>query len=323
MSTAPKAARPGDEIAWREAVMHLYKPTDPTTGVIVKNEPCTAGKKSAGFVRHIEIDVSGTNLVGQCQPGQSIGVLPPGVDTAGKPHKLRLYSLASPTGGEDGAGKIISTTVKRTIDEHWDSGKLFLGVCSNFLCDAQVGDKVSLTGPSGKKFILPKDPGNHDFLFFATGTGIAPFRGMVMDLLRDSPRSRVALVMGSPYATDLIYDRVFRDLAAKHPSFTYHTAISREDNAGQGRLYVQDRLRTDRAALEPMLTSGRTLIYVCGIAGMELGILQELARTLPPSALEHYMEVDPAARADIGSWNRSMLHKQIHLTRKVLLEVYA
>lgn len=302
--------------------MHLYKPTDPCTGIITKTECCTASKKAAGFVRHIEIDVSGTNLVGRCQPGQSIGVLPPGVDTSGKPHKLRLYSLASPAGGEDGQGRIISTTVKRTIDEHWDTKALFLGVCSNYLCDLKVGDQVRLTGPSGKKFILPQRLADHDFLFFATGTGIAPFRGMVKDVLAQSTSSRVALVMGSPYSSDLLYDGFFRDTATASPRFTYHPAVSREPNAPHGKLYVQDRLRTDREALLPMLTSGRTLIYICGIAGMELGIIQELARALPPDALEHYLHIDPSA-GPIEGWTRQMLHKQLVLTRKVLMEVYA
>lgn len=300
--------------------MHLYRVAAPCTGVVTKTECCTAGRKAAGFCRHIEIDVSGTSLVGQCQPGQSIGVLPPGLDEHGKAHKLRLYSLANPTGGEDGQGRIISTTVKRTIDEHWDSHRLFLGVCSNYLCDLEVGAKVTLTGPSGKKFILPQRLEDHDYLFFATGTGIAPFRGMVTDILRAGTQSRVTLVMGSPYATDLLYDLEFREAAARHPRFTYLTAVSRDPG---GRLYVQDRLRTHREDLEPLLKSERTLVYICGVAGMELGIFQEMARVLPASWLDHYMQVDPAVMRDIDSWQRTMLHKQVHLTRRVLMEVYA
>jgi hypothetical protein len=56
---------------------------------------------------------------------------------------------------------------------------------------------------------------------------------------------------------------------------------------------------------------------------MEMGIFQQLARSLSPAALEQYLKADPAAMADIGSWNRSMLHKQLHLSRRVFLEVYA
>ena len=74
--------------------------------------------KSASFVKHLEIDVSGTELAGNFTTGQAFGVIAPGLDHRGKPHKVRLYSFACPSSGEDGAGNIISTTPKRLIDEH-------------------------------------------------------------------------------------------------------------------------------------------------------------------------------------------------------------
>jgi len=318
----------GTEIPLRPAQMHLYKPVAPAIGTITKNEPCTAGRKAAGFVRHIEFDVTGTQLAGRCIPGQAIGVLPDGLDKDGREHKLRLYSLASPTRGEDGQGCILSTTVKRLIDEDWNTGGLFLGVASNWLCDRKPGDKVRLTGPSGKRFVLPVDAAAHDYVFFATGTGIAPFRGMIADLLEGGVNTRVALVMGSPYATDLLYDKWLRETAAKHPNFSYITAISREPNAGSGGgpplgpMYVQDRIASDYATLEPLLVSERCLIYICGLAGMEIGIIRQLARTLPASAREGYLEADAEVLTNVDGWARTMLHKQIKLTRRIALEVY-
>jgi len=311
------------EIALPEAKMHLYRPGEPCTARITKSEICTA-PKAAGFVRHVEFDVSGTQLAGNVLPGQSIGVIARGHDEKGRPHAVRLYSVASPTRGEDGQGQVISTTVKRTIDEHWESHKLFLGVASNHLCDLQVGDEVKLSGPNGKRFLLPADRAAHDYIFFATGTGIAPFRGMVIDLLESRAASKVVLVMGSPYATDLLYDIDFRKLESEHRNFTYLTAISREKQTdGHDRMYVQDRLVSHREQLLPMLASERTQVYVCGIAGMELGIIQQLARLLPASALEQYLHADAEAMSDIAGWNRKMLHKQLKLSRRMVLEVYA
>lgn len=302
--------------------MHLHSPAEPATAVCVSNERCTE-RKAAHFVRHITFDVTGTRLAGNFRSGQSFGILPPGVDEKGKPHKLRLYSIASPSAGEDGKGNVLATTVKRTIDEHWDTGKLFLGVASNFLCDLQPGDKVQLTGPNGKRFVLPKQAAAHDYIFFATGTGIAPFRGMLMDLLAARVPSRIVLIMGSAYATDLIYNAQFLKLQQEHPNFTYITAISRErQEDGNGPLYVQDRLQTHRDMFLPILDSERTLVYVCGLAGMELGIFQKMAGFLPDHALARFLQVDPAAMADVRSWQRSMLHKQVKPTRRVFLEVY-
>lgn len=304
--------------------MHIYRPNEPVVARVTKSEVCTARSKAAGFVRHVELDISGTNLVGQVLPGQSIGVLAPGVDAKGRAHAVRLYSVASPTCGEDGEGKIISTTVKRTIDEDWETHRLFLGVCSNYLCDVQVGEEVRLSGPNGKKFLVPADAASHDYVFFATGTGIAPFRGMVMDLLRQKVNSCITLVMGSPYATDLLYHQQFTKLAEEHPNFTYLTAISREKQAdGHGPMYVQDRVTANKDVLMPLLAGDRTLIYVCGIAGMEIGIFQHMARHLPKATLEHYIQADSETMGKIDSWDRKMLHRQIKVSKRVFLEVYA
>lgn len=306
--------------------MHLHTPADPGTGVVVSSEPCSRGK-SAGFTRHIVIDVGQTRLAGAFRSGQSFGVLPPGNDDRGRPHQVRLYSIASPTSGEDGGGRHLATTVKRTIEEHRETHRLFLGVASNYLCDLQPGDHVTVTGPNGKRFVLPENTAEHDFLFFATGTGIAPFRGMSMDLFEKQSgapsASRAVLVMGSAYQTDLLYDEDFRRLASRHSRFEYLTAISRHHQEdAPDPMYVQHRLRTHRDRLTALLESPRTLVYICGISGMEVGIFQEMARILPPAILDQYLHVTPEARAGIDHWNRSMINRQVKPTRRVLTEVY-
>lgn len=263
--------------------MGLVRPRTPVTGRVVSNETCLRGK-SASFVRHTVIDVSGTPLSGNFRAGQSFGVIAPGSDAAGKPHKVRLYSIACATWGEDGAGNHLSTTTKRVIDEFVPQSplddpndhSLFLGVCSNYLCDLVTGDEVSLTGPQGKRFLLPQEAGDHDYLLVATGTGIAPFRGMVLELLTgpDGPvESRIDLVMGVPYTTDLLYDDLFRELASRFPNFHYHTAVSRESQP----LYVGGLIENQMSYFAPLLSSPRTLVYVCGLEGMEMGLYEAFA----------------------------------------------
>ena len=44
--------------------------------------------------------------------GQSIGVIPDGIDKNGKPHKLRLYSIASSALGDFGNSKTVSVFKK-------------------------------------------------------------------------------------------------------------------------------------------------------------------------------------------------------------------
>lgn len=308
-----------------EVQMHLHAPNDPGTGRVVQTHRCTAKEKSAGVVRHVAIDVSGTRLAGNFKAGQSFGVIPPGVDANGKPHKLRLYSIASPSRGEDGQGQVLATTVKRTIDEHWETHRLFTGICSNYLCDLQVGDEVKVTGPAGKRFVLPQKTDEHDYLFIATGTGIAPFRGMIKDLLEGSAptSSRIMLIMGSPYATDLLYDAEMRECASRHPNFTYLTAISREVQKDVPKpLYVHERLLTHREQVREILHGTRGLVYVCGIAGMELGVMQSLNHVLPGTDLEPYLAVSDDFRQQPQTWERRMIHKEIKPSRRMFLEVY-
>ncbi|MBL9147547.1 MAG: hypothetical protein JNM94_02520 [Phycisphaerae bacterium] len=351
--TSPSASTPaGHPLAGSpdlvEAKMHLVLPTAPVTGRIVESRLCMKAK-SASFVRHVAIDVSGTPLAGSFQAGQSFGVIPDGVDAFGKPHKVRLYSLASPTWGEDGHGNVIATTPKRLIaerepqkpsDDPSDHG-LFTGVCSNWLCDRKVGDAVQVSGPNGKRFCLPKNPNDHDYLFLATGTGIAPFRGFLMELLQGPPAhspaaarwkpctSRIELLMGSPYTTDLLYDDLFRGLAAAHPNFRYTTVISRESrldeqgNPARGE-YVHQHLERgverDFGRFREFLGSPRTLIYVCGLAGMQVGIFHMLAKH---GLGDGYLTVhEELAGISPHDWTPDQIKRRVRPTHRCMLEVY-
>ncbi len=258
--------------------INLVKPKDPVEVPILESKIATAAA-SPNFIRHITFDVSGTLLENNIRSGQSIGILAPGVDEKGKPHSLRLYSVASPTGGEDGNGKIYATTVKRVIDENWETQELFTGVASNYFCSLKPGDTVKMTGPSGKRYLLPENPENYNYIFFATGTGIAPFRGMITDLVKAGSKNEIVLVFGCPYRTDLLYADDFNKLDADLPNFHYLKMISREAPRADGsKPYVQSALTYNEDLLGPILKKDNTLIYICGLKGMEDGILKTLLK---------------------------------------------
>ncbi len=311
--------------------MNVVKPKAPVTGRVVATHRCMKGK-SASFIRHVAIDVGGTPLEGVVQVGQSFGVTAPGVAANGKPHAVRLYSCSSPSWGEDGQGRVIATTPKRVIDERTpqkdgddpDDHRLFLGVCSNYLCDLRVGDEVQVSGPNGKRFLLPVDTEAHDYLFLATGTGVAPFRGMAMELF-DRPAgptgSDVRLVMGTPYTTDLLYDDLFTNYAKTRDNFTYDVAISREARPDGGRgWYVHQLIEQRLDAFRPMLENPRTIIYICGLIGMQFGLYQVLATAGLGDGYfvvgEALQDVDPAA------WTRDQMRRHIRPTARLCIEVY-
>ncbi len=259
-----------------DVAINLVKPKDPVEVRIVSTEIATAAP-SPNFIRHITFDVSGTPLEGNIRAGQSVGILAPGTDANGKPHALRLYSVASPTGGEHGDGKIYSTTVKRVIDEHWETQELFTGVASNHFCSLKAGSTVRMTGPSGKRFLLPEHPEQYNYVFFATGTGVAPFRGMLLDLEALGMPTDTVLVFGCAYRSDFLYADLFGRIELGHPNFRYLKAVSREALRGDGsKPYVQTLIEDEAALLQPILRRENTLIYVCGLKGMEDGIYRML-----------------------------------------------
>ena len=306
--------------------MNLIRPKAPAMSRVVSNELCMNGK-SASFVKHLVLDVSGTPLAGNFRAGQSFGVITPGTDERGRPHKVRLYSVACSSSGEDGTGNWVSTTPKRLIDEYRaqkttddpTDHRLFLGVCSNYLCDVREGDEVAVTGPNGKRFLLPEDIEAHNYLFLATGTGIAPFRGMLMELFEGAGgpiRGQAALVMGTPYTTDLLYEDLFQRLRRAHPNFEYHTAISRESN----RLYVGSLIDREIDKFKELLADPRTLIYVCGLEGMQFGIFQTLARH---GLADGYLNIrEDLARQPPETWRFAEMKGRIKPTGRCMLEVY-
>jgi ferredoxin--NADP+ reductase len=124
--------------------MNTYRPKEPLTTKVVFNKLIT--QEGAGDVNHIAFDHEGELPYAE---GQSIGVLAKGLDKNGKPHKLRLYSIASSAPGDFGDGKTVSLCVKRLIYDDPESGKEVKGVCSNYICDLKAGDEVEITGPVG------------------------------------------------------------------------------------------------------------------------------------------------------------------------------
>jgi ferredoxin--NADP+ reductase len=325
MTSAPDIAH----VELPEVAVRIATAQNPAVAHVVGNVPCTHGKSNA-WIRNIELDVSGTSLAGAFRAGQAIGVIPPGYDAQGRPHKVRLYSIASPDRGEDGRAGVLCTPVKRVVDEYWADASalvrqrgLFMGVCSNYLCDLEVGDTVHVTGPVGKRFLVPTHPGRHNHVFVATGTGIAPFRGMLLELLRGESRvdSEIWLLMGSPYTSDLLYHELFLELEREHGNFHYLQAISREPDDGAGRgVYVDALLERHCDHLAPLLADSRTVLYLCGLVGMQFNVFRRLA-TL--GLLEGYAVAKRGSLgADPAAWTGQEMKHALRATDRCMIEVY-
>jgi len=252
---------------------NLYKQAEPLVAKILENTHLTVD--SPNDVRHIVIDFSGSNY--RFLAGQSAGILPPGLDALGKPNKLRLYSIASSAAGEHYGPQTLALCVKRVVYTIPETGEERKGVCSNFLCDLKPGDSVSMTGPAGKSFLLPQIP-DANLIMIATGTGIAPFRGFLHQRYKEPPQKTGEswLFFGIQHRADFLYEEELCDYKSED---SYHlvTAISREEKTADGRkMYVQDRIAENAHALIELMEKPNTYLYMCGLRGMETGIIDAL-----------------------------------------------
>jgi benzoyl-CoA 2,3-dioxygenase component A len=242
---APKSAA--------KPTINLYNLSKPAVAKVTGNFRLT--KDESHDVRHIILDLGAQPL--PYLEGQSVGIIPPGVDEKGNPHLPRLYSISSPRDGERAGYNNVSLTVKR--DE--------MGLCSNYICDLNIGDEVRVTGPFGSTFLLPDDP-DARLLMVCTGTGSAPMRAFTMRRQRTLGGKSGGMVMffGARTADSLPY---FGPLK-KVPSdiLEQHLVFSREGT----KEYVQDRMIKDEERVAELLEDPNTHVYICGLRGMEEGV---------------------------------------------------
>jgi benzoyl-CoA 2,3-dioxygenase component A len=219
--------------------------------------------------------------------GQSIGIIPPGLDANGKPHHARQYSIASPRNGERPGYNNLSLTIKRVLEDH--SGKPVRGVASNYMCDLQVGDKVQVIGPFGASFLMPNHPRSH-IVMICTGTGSAPMRAMTewRRRLRQSGKlegGKLMLFFGARTQEELPYFGPLQNLPKDFIDINF--AFSRMNGpGGQPKRYVQDVLRERAADLVPLLKDPNACFYVCGLKAMEEGVVLALRDVATQAGLD-------------------------------------
>ena len=206
--------------------------------------------------------------------GQSIGIVPPGVDANGRAHHPRQYSIASPRNGERPGYNNLSLTVKRVLEDH--QGQPVRGVASNYLCDLAVGDEVQVIGPFGASFLMPNHPKSH-IVMICTGTGSAPMRAMTewRRRLRNSGKfegGKLMLFFGARTKEELPYFGPLQSLPKDFIDINF--AFSR--TPGQPKKYVQDAMRERAADLARLLADPNAYFYVCGLKAMEEGVVLAL-----------------------------------------------
>lgn len=191
------------------------------------------------------------------------------------------------------------------------------GVLSPQLCDTlSVGDTVTVRGPYGELVLQDQSP--RDMVFLATGTGVAPFKGMI-DYVFETGRDEfdgetrdIWLFLGTAWLDDLPYREAFQKLHQERDNFHFVPCLSREpilsDWDGESD-YVQHALlkHTDVTAVaaplgaeleqwirqepdsdvEALLTPTNVDVYACGINAMVYSLVRAVERIgVPPERIE-------------------------------------
>ena len=190
-------------------------------------------------VRHFVFDVPGVEHLA-FRPGQFVSL----TETLhGKPI-TRAYSIASAPDGNR-----FELCLNRVQE----------GIFSPYLFELNPGDTVNMQPPLGG-FVLRES--GRDVILVATGTGIAPFRSILLAHLTADPR-HFTLIFGVRYEHTLMYRVDFERLERDHPNFRFWPTLSRPDSRWTGRTgHVQPHL------LEAIGERRDLDVYVCGLKAM-------------------------------------------------------
>lgn len=209
-------------------------------------------RELAPEVHHFEFEVPDIDTF-HFTPGQFVSV----IDRMDGKEITRAYSIASPRDGNR-----FELCLNRVQD----------GIVSPYLFDLKPGDEVEMGEPLG--YFTLRHPG-HRAIFVATGTGIAPFRSMLLDHLpRTSPR--ITLLFGVRYERGLLYRDELESLERQYPSFRFLATITRPGDSWAGWTgRVQTHL-DEALAIHEGEDQSTIDVYICGLKEMVDDVRREL-----------------------------------------------
>lgn len=199
----------------------------------------TAVRRESEFVKTFEfqaLDRDRLNFI----PGQFVIITIPGLPEF---NNTRSYSICSAPMGNAKFELCISINPK--------------GKATPVLWGLQTGDILDMSEPQGN-FIL-RESGNLEVVFICTGTGVAPFRSMIKNLIqKGSLPGKTTLIFGCRFENDILYRKEFEEISVNHLEFNYIPVLSRDSEWTGKKGYVH-------SVYQPLFSDGRDArFYVCG-----------------------------------------------------------
>ncbi len=95
------------------------------------------------------------------------------------------------------------------------------GVLDTFI----IGSELEIDGPYGKFNVDTEE--NKELIFVGTGVGVAPLRGMILDLFEKGYKAQVWLFFGFRYDHDFLFKEDFTALEEQYHNFHFVPVLSR------------------------------------------------------------------------------------------------
>lgn len=186
------------------------------------------------------------------------------------PNVYRAMSIASPPQEND-----VITSVQNVAPG---------GPGSKWMVALKVGDPVEMMAPLGRFTVDHDSPRKK--VFVATGTGIAPFRSMLLDTTDNRiPNEQISLYWGLRSITDIFMNDELERIDVERDNLNYHLTLSRPPEGWKGLTgHVTDLVfakEQDIAACDFYLCGNKQMIMEMETRLSEKGVPKEQMRFDP------------------------------------------
>jgi CDP-4-dehydro-6-deoxyglucose reductase, E3 len=150
------------------------------------------------------------------------------------------------------------------------------GTTAESLLELEVGNHVSVTGPSGSLVWKGDGPS----LLVATGTGISPLRAMVLEQLARGGEAPLSLLFGCRDRSEELWGEELSELARRNPRFRFIVTHSQPEAGHGGRIgrvqaYLPEQVRDLGSSLRAYLCGHTPMVKGCTALLLELGVVPE------------------------------------------------
>ena len=167
--------------------------------------------------------------------------------------RWRSYSIANAP--KMGGNKILELCVVHAANSTGGSEYLFNEI--------KVGSQINFKKPDGG-FTLQHNLETVDTVLICTGTGVAPFRSMIQNIIFEKKEfKRIHLIFGARTVADILYFDEFKNLRDNDPRFVYDVCLSKDKTDFTTSGYVHSIIEAEYKTFKPDIS-----FYLCGWQNM-------------------------------------------------------